>query len=351
MTTSSPEKRATATHRLARENVTLVDVARLAGVSKITASRALSNPGMVAPETQRRVRDAVAEIGYLPNLVAGALKSNRTRLIACLVPTISSGSAFLVAVQAMTQVFAAHGYQVILGERGYGPSDEERLVEAVIARRPDGIVLTGIMQSEASRKRLMTAGIPVVETWDMTDTPIDMVVGFSHEQAGVAIAEFLYAKGRRKLAMITSTEPRGASRGRGFLAAACRLQLVDAAGNLPVHTVGAPSRMKHGRDGLVALLASNPEIDALYCASDLIALGALVEARSRGIAVPGHLAVVGFGDLDFAADTDPPLTTLHVDSGEIGRRAALSVIDRVEGQGEVPSIVDVGFSMIERAST
>ncbi|KAF1046098.1 LacI family DNA-binding transcriptional regulator [Xylophilus sp.] len=337
--------------RVLRESITLVDVARVAGVSKITASRALSNPALVTPETRQRVHDAVRATGYVPNLVAGGLKSNRSRLIACVVPTISSGSAFLSAVQAMSATLAAAGYQVMLGEKGYDPAREEALVDAVIARRPDGIVVVGVMQSEAARERLRATGLPVVEAWDMTDAPIDMVVGFSHEAAGEAIASYLHAQGRRRLALITASEPRAVLRARGFQAGARRLGLVQGTEDgLPAYQGGAPSRMRHGREGLAALLQRHPEIDAVYCASDLIAVGALMEAGLQGIAVPQRMAVVGFGDLDFAADTVPALTTLRVDSAVIGRAAAHAILARMDGTGPDEPVRDFGFQMVVRDS-
>jgi LacI family gluconate utilization system Gnt-I transcriptional repressor len=332
-------------------SVTLVDVANLAGVSKITASRALSKPELVVADTQRRVREAVAKLGYVPNLIAGGLKSNRSRLIACLVPTIATGSAFLLAVQAMTEAFAEAGYQMMLGQRGYDPSREEQLLDAIIARRPDGIVLTGAMRSEPARKRLKATRIPIVETWDFTETPIDMLVGFSHEEAGATIAEYLHRKGRRNVAMIQAREPRSELRSQGFLAAARRLGLArgNAAG-VPTVTVDAPTRMSHGRRGLAQLLEQHPDIDAVHCASDIMALGALIEASSRGISVPEQLAIIGFGDLDFATDSDPPLTTVHVDSVEIGRRAAALMVARIEGKRVRERVLDLGFSIVERGS-
>jgi LacI family gluconate utilization system Gnt-I transcriptional repressor len=332
-------------------SVTLADVAAVAGISKITASRALSKPEVVSPETLSRVRAAVAQTGYVPNLLAGALKSNRSRLIACLVPTLSTGSAFLLSVQAMTVAFVAAGYQVMLGQRGYVESLEAQLLDAIIARRPDGIVLTGAMRSEAARTRLKATGIPIVETWDYTPTPIDMLVGFSHEAAGAATARYLHGKGYRKVALIQANEPRGALRSRGFVAAARRLWPGTSNGDgIPTVTVEAPTRLSHGREGVAALLQRDPAIDAVYCASDLMALGALIEARARGIAVPQRLAVIGFGDLDFAPSCDPPLTTVHVDSTEIGRQAAALMVARIEGRRIKQRVIDVGFSVIERAS-
>jgi LacI family gluconate utilization system Gnt-I transcriptional repressor len=328
--------------------VMLVDVARVAGVSKITASRALSNPDIVSPETRQKAKDAVVLTGYIPNLIAGGLRSNRSRLIACIVPTIASGSAFLVAVQALTEAFGNSGYQVILAQRGYDPSQEESLIEAIVARRPDGIVLMGMLRSPDACKRLKNTGIPVVEAWDMTPSPIDMLVGFSHEDAGAAICRYLHGKGRRQPGMIVSTEPRSKARERGFLRAARELGL-DLE-SIASCSVGAPTRMAHGRQGLAELLRIRPDIDAVYCASDLVALGALTEAQTRRIKVPRQLAIIGFGDLDFAVDTAPPLTTVHIDSTEIGRQAAAMIIARIAGEPIKRNRVDLGFSIVERGS-
>jgi len=157
--------------------VTLHDVAKLAGVAPITASRALNTPDQVSAEALKKVTDAVARTGYVRNRLAGGLASARSRLVAAVVPTIS-GPVFLRTVQALTEALAERGYQLMLGQSGYDNSREDALLEAIIGRRPDGIVLTGIMHTPEGRKRLLAAAIPVVETWDLTPTPFDMLVGF-----------------------------------------------------------------------------------------------------------------------------------------------------------------------------
>jgi LacI family transcriptional regulator, gluconate utilization system Gnt-I transcriptional repressor len=126
--------------------VTLHDVARLAGVAPITASRALNSPGQVSAEVLKKVADAVTRTGYVPNLLAGGLASTRSRLVAAVVPTIA-GPVFLETVQSLTEALAQRGYQLMLGQAGYAGDREDALLEAIIGRRPDGIVLTGIMHS------------------------------------------------------------------------------------------------------------------------------------------------------------------------------------------------------------
>jgi len=325
--------------------VTLHDVARLAGVAPITASRALKTPGQVSEDVRRKVADAVARTGYVPNLLAGGLASTRSRLVAAVVPTIS-GLVFLETVQSLTEALAAQGYQLMLGQAGYTGDREDALLEAIIGRRPDGIVLTGIMHSAEGRRRLLGSGIPVVETWDLTPTPIDMLVGFSHGEVGRAVAQYLHARGRRRLAVVAGDDERAGRRVEAYCAAARVLGLPEVV----VARVPTPTTLQRGRDGLAEVLAASPEVDAVFCSSDLLAMGVLTEAGVRGLAVPGRLGVVGFGDLEFAAALHPSLTTVHIKGAAIGRQAAQFIVDRAEGRSVARPIVDIGFQIVTRDS-
>ena len=321
---------------------TLHDVAREAGVSLITASRALSNPGVVSESTIKRVQLAVEKIGYIPNLVAGSLKSRRSMTVACLVPAISVAQ-FLPTVQALTETLDIHGYQLILGQSGYDHSREEKLINTIISRRPDGIVVTGLIHSERVREQLRRLGIPVVETWDLTDRPVDMTVGFSHVKVGSAVAGYFLSKGWQRLGIATGDDHRASMRRDGFLAAVGHA--------VPTATVPAPSSLALGRRALSELLEQDPKIQAIYCSSDGLAQGLLVEAQSRGLRVPEDLAICGFGDADFAAHLQPSLSTVHVDGKVIGTLAAQMIIDRCNGKTLTEPIVDLGFRIIERQST
>ena len=325
--------------------VTLHDVAKLAGVAPITASRALNTPNQVSVEVRRKVGDAVARTGYLPNLLAGGLASRRSRLVAAVVPTIA-GPVFLETVQSLTEALAERGYQLMLGQAGYGGGREDALLEAIIGRRPDGIVLTGILHSAEGRKRLMASGIPVVETWDLTPTPIDMLVGFSHVEVGRAVAAHLHGKGRSRLAVVAGDDERAARRGRAFVAAALALGLREPR----IVTVPAPTTLRSGRQALATLVRDASDTDAVFCSSDQLALGVLTEARVRGWAVPGRLAVIGFGDQEFSADLEPALSSVRIRGDAIGRQAAQFIVDRVEGRAVPERVIDIGFSIIERQS-
>jgi LacI family gluconate utilization system Gnt-I transcriptional repressor len=326
--------------------VTLHDVARLAGVAPITASRALNTPNQVSAEVLKRVHEVIARIGYVPNRMAGGLASTRSKLVAAVFPTLS-GMVFLRTMQALDETLAGCGYQLMVGQSGYANSREDALLEAIIGRRPDGIVLTGIVHSAEGRRRLIASGIPIVETWDLTPTPIDMLVGFSHAEVGRQVARFLQGKGRRRLAIVLGDDERATRRLEAYKAAARELRLPQVA----VDVVPAPTTMRSGRGALGRLLAQSPSVDAVFCSSDVLALGVLTEAQARGIAVPGQLAIVGFGDLELSADVHPSLTTVQINGDAIGRQAARFLLQRLEGQVVDPRVIDIGFSIIEREST
>jgi LacI family gluconate utilization system Gnt-I transcriptional repressor len=173
-----------------------------------------------------------------------------------------------------------------------------------------------------------------------------MLVGFSHVEVGRAVAAHLHAKGRRRLAVVGGDDERAVRRTEAFRSAARSLGLAE----VRVVTVAAPTTLRSGREALARLLHEGGDIDAVFCSSDLLALGVLTEARVRSLGVPQLLAVIGFGDLQFAADLDPALSTVHIKGDAIGRQAAQFIVDRVEGR-EVPQrVIDIGFSIVERES-
>ena len=325
--------------------ITLRELAQMVGVTKVTISRALNTPERVSPETLRKIQDAVRQTGYVPNLVAGSLASNRSRLVMALVPSLA-GSVFQETTEAMTTALAEAGYQLLIGQSGYDKAREDALIDAVIGRRPAGIVLTGVMHSPVSRGRLRGAGVPVVETWDLTDTPIDMLVGFSHTEVGQAAARYLHGRGARHAAVITPGDARALVRSAAFgreMEALCKRPV-------PIYPMPSPTHLGNGREAMSLLLREHPETDAVFCGADSLALGALIEARSRGLAVPGQLKVLGYGDQNFAPHTDPPLSTMRIDGTQIGKLAARMLVDRIEGRAVAQTSVDVGFELVERDS-
>jgi len=325
--------------------ITLRDVAMLAGVAPITASRALNTPSQVSDDVLRKVQEAVDRTGYVPNRMAGGLASSKSRLIAAVVPS-TVFSVFNETIEALNGALFESGYQLMLGQTGYYSEREELLLESVISRRPDGIFITGIMPPGKARTRLMASGIPVVETWDLTPTPIDMLIGFSHADIGQAVAQYLLSKGNQKYAIVTADDERAGRRNKAFI------ETVKAhkSGDVLVQNVGDLRTLKSGREALKQILLLKPDVDAIFCSSDLLALGVLTEARAQKISVPHQISIMGFGDVPFVEDMIPALTTVKINGAEIGRLAAQCLVDRAQGKAVEQHIVDVGFSIVSRES-
>nr|WP_315592455.1 LacI family DNA-binding transcriptional regulator [uncultured Cupriavidus sp.] len=329
-----------------RINVTLKDVASIAGVSAMTVSRVLNAPENIPPATVAKVRAAIESTGYIPNSAAKALRSSRSRLIAAVLPTLT-GPIFLDTIEALTNALASRGYQLIVGQSGYSDAGEDKLLTDIISRRPDGIVLVGVGHTDEGRRKLIASGIPIVETWDLTSEPLDVLIGFSHEAVGREVSRFFASRGHRKLAWIGADDVRAKRRWSAFAQSAQELGLPHPAARFVV----PPSKLADGRETLRALLAEHPDVDAVFCSSDALAIGVLIEARAQGIDVPKQLAVVGFGDLNFADQFEPALTSVRIDGPHIGELAAHCIVSRALGLPLEERIIDVGFTIVERAST
>jgi LacI family gluconate utilization system Gnt-I transcriptional repressor len=319
-------------------------VARLAGVSPSTVSRAINEPLLVRKDTVDIVNRAIRQIGYTPNFLAGGLASNRTRLVAVIVPAIAN-SIFADTVQAVTDRMSAEGYQTLVGLTGYDLHKEDDLLQAVLGRRPDGLILTGTVHSAASKARILAANIPTVETWDLTTSPLDMAVGFSQAAVGQAIGRYMLGKGYKRFGLLFSTDQRALTRLAALQAELDRTECLSRTIKVPpANDIGL------GRCGLSDLLTGEWTPDAIICSSDALALGVMAEARSRNCKVPDEFAVMGFGDLDFGGFTSPSLSTVHIERAQIGRDAAEALLARLKGKPVPNQVIDVGFSIVSRES-
>lgn len=325
--------------------ITKEDVARAAGVSHITVSRVINTPEKVAPATRERVEAFISSMGYIPNMLAGGLASRRTRIVAAIVPTISH-SIFAETVRGLSEQLSLQGYQLLLGQTNYSEEAETGLVEAFIGRRVDGLVLTGVQHSVRTRQRLKAAGIPVVETWDLTAQPIDMLVGFDNHAAGHAMGQYLQRKGYRRMAFVGGEDPRGLARYAGM-----REALLAQSAPEPVHLVmPMGSFLQAGREAICRLLALQPGIDAAFFSNDVLAAGAALECARRGIAVPQRIALAGFANLDIAPEVLPALTTVQISAHQIGLTAAEMLLTRFDGDAVTQTVCDLGYAILERDS-
>lgn len=321
------------------------DVAREAGVSLVTVSRAVNHPDKLAPDTLALVRAAIERLRYVPNLMAGSLASSRSRIVAAVIPTLAS-SIFSDTMDGLSQALASQGYQLLLGQTHFNAEEEAQLIEAFVGRRVDGMVLIRSAQSTAARSTLQRAGIPVVEAWDLTGDPIDMMVGFSNRDAGESAARYLAGKGYRQLAFVGSEEGRSSDRLAGYRAGA------EACGLPPVvtHPLPAPGSLSDAANALEQVLQRCPSVRAILCANDMLAAGVLFQCQRRKLAVPERIAVMGFADLPIAAATEPTLTTVHVPSYQIGKRAGELLLARLHGEAAVGLREDLGYRVVARDS-
>ncbi|MBZ9672645.1 LacI family DNA-binding transcriptional regulator [Mesorhizobium sp. B3-2-1] len=331
---------------------TMADVAERAGVSAMTVSRALKEGSRVSKTTREKIMAAVNDLGYVLDQSAGTLSSRKTGFVAAIVPSINN-SNFADTARGITDELESTGLQLLLGYTDYTIEKEERLIEAMLRRRPEGIILTGGAHTERARRLLASVGIPVVETWELPVRPIDQVVGFSNEEAMGLLVKTLARKGYRKFGYIggtTSRDTRGSQRREGFVRAIEELGLPP--GRLVSFGV-PPISIEQGGQALVSMLERWPDTEAVLCVSDLSAFGALMECKRRGLQVPKDIAIAGFGDYEVAAFCHPGITTVNVDCYGIGRQAARRLIQIIRGDEKKrdQEIVLTAYRVVEREST
>lgn len=339
----------------------MADVAARVGVSKMTVSRALqrrgndARSGRTQSEALRlRIHQAAEEMGYVIDQTARTFSSKRSGFVAALIPALNN-SNFSDTAHGLTAAIEASGLQVLLGYTDYDIHTEERLLLAMLTRRPEGVILTGGSHTPLARRMLKAAGVPVVETWDLLAGPIEHMVGFSNADATAELVRCLYARGYRRMVFmggLPNSDARGADRRMGFERAITELGLP---GGRTLSVGQAPVSMAHGAQGVVQALRQWPDMDVLVCVSDHAAFGALMECARRGINVPQQLAIAGFGGFEVATACHPRLTTVAVDCVGIGRAAGDLLLSAIRaaraGQPFAAETVVIPYRIELREST
>lgn len=325
------------------------DIARHAGVSPMTVSRALREPGSVSEKMRRKVDAAVREFGYLPNRIAGSLSSSRSNIVGLVVPSIRN-SLYAGMAQAVSDVLEANGLHLMIANSGHRLDDEETLVSAFLAQRVCGLVLHNTTHSKRLRQLVERSGVPVIETGNLPDEPLDMAVSYSNFEAARAMTLHLARLGYRKIGFVTlplRDNDRSEERRRGYFAALAELGR-PADESLVLEAAGGFSK---GADALVRLVNAHPDLDAGFFAGEVLAVGALFECQRRGWAVPGRIAIASFDDVDLLRHAVPSVTTLRIPRQEIGRRSAELLVGRLQGAPAGRLKVDLGFEIVQREST
>lgn len=346
--------------------VTLQDVGVAAGVTAITVSRFLREPGVVAADTAERIRKALSQTGYVPNKQAGLLASGVSNMVALLVPNLAN-SIFGETAQGLSDGLQAAGFELLIASTGYSLEREEHQLRAVLGWQPAALIVTGRRHAPGAMKLLADAqrsGTPVVEVWDhyppepgrraetkqkAKEPPRFTQIGFNHDQVGRAMAEHLLRAGHRVLAYVDSgvaEDYRAHDRGMAFAAAA-------RAAGAAVTVLEAPGgeAFDAGRQVLGVLVRGGPPaFTAAAFANDNLACGALLEAARRGVAVPRQLALLGFGDFAIARQLSPPLSSVQLPRHAIGQETAASVLAALKG-GVAAASASLPWSLIARGST
>jgi LacI family gluconate utilization system Gnt-I transcriptional repressor len=330
------------------------DVAARARVSPSSVSLFLRNPEAVSPRIAPRIKQAIDVLGYVPNLLAGSLAAARTRAIGVVVPSL--GNAFFSeTVAAMQKEFDRHGYQLLLGATDYDAARETELVRTFLSWSPTALVITGCRHDDATRMLLRQARAPVAEMWELGGEPFDLQVGFSHRAVGETLAAHLYELGARRIAFAgarMSSDLRARQRCDGL-----RDWLARKGVDVFVVDLQSGASPTSGGEALGAALDGMPDVQAIACSNDVMALGVLFEAQRRGIDVPEQLAVTGFGDLPFSQVCVPPLTTIQPHAASIGLRIAKELLLQLDAPADdtagaqEPRVVDVGFQLVTRQSS
>ena len=345
-TEPSPHKSHRATGR-----VTLSDVARAAGVSPSTVSRALRGERAVDPALIERVTAVSSMLGYVPDPAARALASQRSDHVAILIPLLSN-ALFVDLLDAAQTTLRSAGYQTLMGVTHYDASEEEQLLREQLLHRPAGLLVTGLDHNAVTRKLMESSQVPCVHLMDLPadpQAPRPYCVGFRQTDAGAAMTRHLLQKGHKRIAFAAAQlDPRVMQRLYGWRSA------LHAAG-LYEPTLEflnpSPSSLALGGVLFAQIMKQSPAVDAIFFCTDDLAQGALMAALRLGIAVPGRVAIAGFNDLTGSDQMLPPLTTVRTPRARIGEAAAQMLLALMRDEEPSSPQLDLGFEIVQRQST
>lgn len=327
----------------------LRDVANMVGVSISTVSRALHRPEMVDEKTRERIDLAVNALGYVPQGVGRALVSRRTSTIGAVVPRIGV-SAFSQTLEALRHALGKANYTLLLAQPDLGEDSDIRPLRTLLERGVDGVVLLGNDCPASWQDLAAKNNLPVALIWaDSSNAPAGSV-GFDNYQAGKQAADHLLELGHREFAYISghlAPNQRARQRYQGLLET-----IAAGRGSLSRELIiETDYGFSQGYDAALNLLARNQPFTALICGNDYLALGAMAGLRHKGLRVPDDISVIGFNNSEFSQFVDPPLTTIHFPSVDIGVQAARTILQGLEAKGTMPAANILPTYLVERQST
>ncbi len=328
--------------------VTLADVAKAAGVSPITVSRALRGERSVDPVLVARVQAASDKLRYVPDPAARALASQRSNHVAVLIPLLSN-ELFVTLLEAVQLRLRQDGFQTFIGVTHYDPAQEEQLLREQLMHRPAGLLVTGFDRTPAAQKLIESSTVPCVYLMETSRRDDLYSVGFSQSDAAYDLTRHLLDTGRRRIAFAAAQlDPRTLQRLEGW-----RKALQESGLYLPTleWLNPAPSSMALGGVMFEQIMGQAPPLDAVFFCNDDLAQGALLTANRLGVPVPQRVAIAGFNDLRGSDLMNPPLTTVQTPLARVGEAAAGLLLQLIRGEVVEPKSLDMGYRLVLRGST
>jgi len=339
---------------VAREPVTLRDVAEAAGVHPGTASRALNDAtrSLVRPETVERVLAAASELGYKPNLLARSFKTRRTNSVGIVIPDINN-PLFPPMVRGVEDRLFQSGYVALLANTGNDPDHQQRIFESMVDRRVDGLVLATAQRHDPDLDDLAATGIPivllnrVVEDGRLSSVSVDDAGGIR------MLVEHLRALGHVRIAHVAGPQSisTGHSRYCGFVSA---MAACGAPADPRLVRFAESFSIAEGERCAAELLAGGAggtDPSAIVAGNDMLALGCYSAVERAGLRCPRDVSIVGFNDMPFVDRLDPPLTTVRVPQYEIGAQAAGLLLERLQAPDDPVQIVHLTPTLVVRGSS
>ena len=330
-------------------SASLTDVARRAGVSTASVSRAINTPGLVRLEARQRIEAAIQELGYIPSGAARALATRQSRSIGAIVPTLDN-AIFATGISAFQRRLAQLGYTLLIAASEYDWQQEVREARALLTHGVEALMLIGEARDPQLYRLLERSRVPFINCWIYRASAEHPCIGFDNERAACRLTEYLLDLGHRDIAVIAGATA-GNDRARARVAGVRRALAAAGAGLPEARLVERSYGIAEGRNGLRELLGRCSQAPtAVICGNDVLAIGALFECQSRGLAVPDTLSLVGFDDLPISAHLQPGLTTVKVPSREMGEGAADFLVQRLHDQTPLAHI-EVETTLVVRGTT
>ncbi len=309
-------------------SVGLREVARLAGVSTATVSRAINNPELVSEDLRERIAVAVKALGWVPDGAARALSTRRSQTIGAVFPALSVGD-FAHATHAIQSELSKAGYTLLLACSEYEPELELRQVRKFVERGVDGLILVGQIHHPDLEPLLAQRQMPFVNTFVFDREAVGTCIGPDNHKALVMMTEYLAELGHVRFGVIaqsTRNNDRATARLEGMRHALALRGLAVR----PQHFAMGEWSIAEGRSLFRRVIQTDPRPTAVVCGNAHLAVGAVLEALSMGLRLPEDLSIVGYDDIEIMSHLPVPVTTVRVPSAEIGRIAARVLIARLE---------------------